>query len=114
MTRHDVECRVRWHGRCEQGGGGCVRLRRSRGRGKRRANGGVGGRGGVPVDGGGMLEAPVNGNPARPPGFGGDGFGAKDVGGGVEIGKILAGENGRVAVEKRAAIEIVRVLEGFY
>ena len=61
-----------------------------------------GGDGGVPVRGGGVLEAPVNADPARPPRFPVDLLGAHDVARVIEFVEILAGENVPIAIEKCA------------
>jgi hypothetical protein len=50
-----------------------------------------------------MLEAPINRNPARPPGLQVDFFSANYVARVIEAVKILAGEDVPIAVEKCAA-----------
>jgi hypothetical protein len=50
-----------------------------------------------------MLEAPVDGDPAGPPGFEAQLFGARGVAREIENVEILAGENVPVAIEKGAA-----------
>src|SRR5690242_16551493 len=56
--------------------------------------------GAVPVHGAGMLKAPVNGNPARPPGFEANLFRPRGVASIIEIAEVLAGKNIPIAVEK--------------
>src|SRR5579863_1296195 len=70
-------------------------------------------RGRVPINRGGMLESPVHGNPARPPFFGGNSFGANHAARRIEIREILPRENAPVAVEKRAPVKIRQLLQTF-
>src|SRR5712691_12739676 len=57
----------------------------------------------MPIDRAGMLEAPVNRNPARPPGLEPELFRARGVAAILENVEILPGEDVPVAFEKRAA-----------
>src|SRR5579885_3548526 len=57
----------------------------------------------MPVDGTGMLETPVNGDPARPPRLEADFLRTKGVAAILEDIEILAGENIPVPIEKGAA-----------
>src|SRR5437899_1364075 len=57
----------------------------------------------MPIDRAGMLEAPVNRNPARPPGFEPQLFRARGVASILENVEVLPGENVPVAFKKRAA-----------
>ena len=56
----------------------------------------------MPIDRAGMLEAPVNGNPARPPRFQTKFFRARGVAADFKEVEILSGENVPVAIEKGA------------
>jgi hypothetical protein len=56
----------------------------------------------MPIHGAGMLKAPIDRNPARPPGLEPQLFGAHGVAAELEDIEILAGENIPVAVQKRA------------
>ncbi len=57
----------------------------------------------MPVHGAGMLKAPVDRDPARPPWLETQGFGAHGVAAELEDVEILPGENVPVAFEKGAA-----------
>src|SRR6266568_1690631 len=57
----------------------------------------------MPIDRAGMLEAPVNRNPTRPPGLEPQFFRARGVASILENVEILPGEDVPVTLEKRAA-----------
>src|SRR6266571_2595446 len=59
--------------------------------------------GAMPIDRAGMLEAPINRNPARPPRFESELFRARGVTSILENVEILPGEDVPVALKKRAA-----------
>ena len=59
--------------------------------------------GAMPVHRAGMIKAPVDGDPPRPPGLQAKLFGARGVASDLENVEILAGEDVPVAVEERAA-----------
>ncbi len=65
----------------------------------------------MPIDRAGMLKAPVDRNPTRPPGFEANFFRARGVAAVVENIEILAGKNVPVAVEKRFAQMLGQRLE---
>src|SRR5260370_9008862 len=66
----------------------------------------------MPVDRAGMLEAPVDGNPPRPPRFEAYFFRPRSVPPIIENIEILAGENVPIAFEKRAAQMLGQRFEG--
>src|SRR6266571_166419 len=65
----------------------------------------------MPIDRAGMLEAPINRNPARPPRFEPEPFWARGVASILENVEILPGEDVPVALKKRAAQMLRQRLE---
>src|SRR5258708_1913570 len=57
----------------------------------------------MPINRAGMLEAPINRNPPRPPGLQPNFLGPRGVASDIENVKVLPGENVPVAIQKRTA-----------